>query len=316
MRQPLVSVLIPCYNAGRFIAHTIRSAQQQTHKDLEIIVIDDGSTDDSAAIVRSFPEVILVQQPNGGVPAARNAALAHSLGAFIQYLDADDLLAPQKIEHQLARLSGGNEDCVATCAWGRFRTEPDEVVFQPWATWRDLGALDWLAADRINGIGMMWPAMWLIPRQIALDAGPCNEALRYSPDEDGEYLTRVVLKARRVLFCPEAKAYYRSGHANTQSHGRSIRAFEGQVKVTELCQRHVLAAEPSERMRVGFAKAWQHLAHACYPYTPAIANDALRRARELSDVTIHPDGGPVFKATSSLVGWKIARKLQVLSGRP
>ena len=119
-----------------------------------------------------------------------------------------------------------------------------------------------------------------------------------------------------MLFCPEAKAYYRSGLAGSQSHGKSVRAFEGQVMVTELCQRHVLAAEPSERMRVGLAKAWQHLAHACYPYAPAVANDALRRARELSDVTIRPDGGPAFKAISGLLGWKIARKLQVLSGRP
>ena len=205
MRQPLLSVLIPCYNAGRFIAQTIRSVQQQTHKNLEIIVIDDGSTDDSAAIVRGFTDVRLVQQANGGVPAARNAAFRNSSGAFIQYLGADDLLAPQKIEHQLARLVGGNEDCLATCAWGRFRTDPGEAAFEPWVTWRDLAALDWLAADRINGIGMMWPAMWLIPRQIALDAGPCNEALRYSPDEDGEYLTRVVLKAAACCFVPRPK---------------------------------------------------------------------------------------------------------------
>jgi glycosyltransferase involved in cell wall biosynthesis len=313
--KPLVSVLIPCYNAGRFITDTIRSVQQQTHKNLEIIVIDDGSTDDSAAIVSGFPEVKLFRQANGGVPSARNAALRHSSGAFIQYLDADDLLAPQKIEHQLARLTAGNEDCVATCAWGRFHRDPGEAVFEPWATWKDYDALDWLAADRINGLGMMLPAMWLIPRQIALGAGPWNEALRYSPDEDGEYLTRVVLKARRVLFCADARAYYRSGHAS-QSQGKSVRAFQGQVMVTELCQRHVLAAEPSERMRVGFSKAWQHLAHACYPYAPAIANDALRRARELSDVTIRPSGGLAFKAVSGILGWKMARRLQVWSGRP
>src|SRR5262245_3615788 len=125
----LVSILIPCFNAARFVAKTIESALDQTHKNIEIIVVDDGSTDNSAEVVANYGSVQLLRQKNAGVTCARNVALRRSRGDFIQYLDADDLISPDKIERQLACLVGRNEDCVATAEWGRFYTDPRETRF-------------------------------------------------------------------------------------------------------------------------------------------------------------------------------------------
>ena len=97
-----VSVIIPCYNAARYVGETLESVQRQTWPNLEIIVVDDGSTDDSARIVETFAglDLTLVRQANRGQTAALNVGLARATGDFVQYLDADDVatLARTSIE--------------------------------------------------------------------------------------------------------------------------------------------------------------------------------------------------------------------------
>ena len=94
---PTISVIIPVYNAEKYIAQTIQSALGQTHRPAEILIIDDGSTDRSWEILQSFasePTVRLLTQPNSGVSCARNHGLAKATGQWIGFLDSDDLLLP------------------------------------------------------------------------------------------------------------------------------------------------------------------------------------------------------------------------------
>jgi glycosyltransferase involved in cell wall biosynthesis len=106
--KPLVSVVIPAYNAARTLLETLRSASAQTYSNLEIIVVDDGSTDETCQIVRDFARhdsrVQLISQANGGVARARNTGIAAAAGELIAPLDADDLWHPTKIEKQVATL--------------------------------------------------------------------------------------------------------------------------------------------------------------------------------------------------------------------
>src|ERR1700722_18018315 len=97
--KPLVSILIPAYNSEKWISDTLRSAIAQTWTHKEIIVVDDGSKDQTAAIARQFEAdgVRVVTQKNQGAAAARNTAFGLSRGDYIQWLDADDLLSPDKI---------------------------------------------------------------------------------------------------------------------------------------------------------------------------------------------------------------------------
>ena len=161
---------------------------------------------------------------------------------------------------------------------------------------------------------MLFPALWLIPRAIADAAGPWDETL--SLGDDGEYFTRILLSAERVLFCEGARCYYRSGLPGSLSGKKSAKALASGFRVLELCEAHLRAREDSERVRQGFALSWQHFAHATYPYDADLAESALARARELHCVTIRPGGGPAFHAVSRLFGWRLARRLQVASGRP
>src|SRR5437870_12319582 len=103
--QPLVSIIVPSYNYAHFIGEALQSIQSQTYSNWECIVVDDGSTDDTGALVRQLAEkdgrIKYVRQENRGLAAARNAGMANSEGVYFQFLDADDLLEPQKLERQV-----------------------------------------------------------------------------------------------------------------------------------------------------------------------------------------------------------------------
>ncbi len=102
--EPLISIVVPAYNAEAFVADAIGSILAQNHRPLEVIVVDDGSTDDTAAIVAGFGGVRLHRQANAGPPVARNRGLDLASGEFVSFLDADDLFEPDMIERQLPRL--------------------------------------------------------------------------------------------------------------------------------------------------------------------------------------------------------------------
>ena len=308
-------MLIPCYNAERYIGETLESVFRQTWLDLEVIVVDDGSTDQSAKVVQGFarPNLKLLRQANAGQTAALNVCLAHASGDFVQYLDADDLISPDKIARQMVRLEEYPRS-VASAEWGRFYRDPGETTFVPEPVWRDLDPLDWLAMSRADGLGMMFPALWLIPMDIIREVGPWAEDLTLN--NDAEYFTRVLLATERVRFCPGARCYYRSGLAGSLSRNKTPAAWSSQYRVVSLCESYVRAHEDSERIRRGFALSWLHLAHACYPYDSTLAEKAIERARSIDSVTIHPDGGTAFKIIARLLGWRLARRLQVATGRP
>lgn len=116
---PLVSVVVPAYNAERFLRETLESVLRQTHSHLELIVIDDGSTDGTAAIVRGLqdkdPRVTLISQMNSGVSAARNAGLVAAKGAFLAFLDADDIWIADWLDSALERFSFDRELGMVQC---------------------------------------------------------------------------------------------------------------------------------------------------------------------------------------------------------
>jgi GT2 family glycosyltransferase len=102
MTAPLVSCVVPCFNGERYLDECIRSILAQTHRPLEIVVIDDGSTDGSADVVRQYPEVRYYHQDNAGPAAACASGVRLATGEFIAFLEQDDLWLPWKTSHQLA----------------------------------------------------------------------------------------------------------------------------------------------------------------------------------------------------------------------
>jgi teichuronic acid biosynthesis glycosyltransferase TuaG len=119
VEQPLVSVIVPAYNAEKYIKATIESALEQTYRNLEVVVGDDGSTDGTREIVQALaardPRVKYFSQKNAGQSAARNLAIAHAQGKYIAFLDADDLFLPTKLEEQVGYLEAHPDCGVSYC---------------------------------------------------------------------------------------------------------------------------------------------------------------------------------------------------------
>lgn len=105
-----VAVVIPCWNHGRLLTEALTSVASQTLQPTQVIVVDDGSTDDSAAVAQAHPGVTLVRQPHAGTAAARNTGLTHVDADAVAFLDADDLWPPESLERRIVALREGNAD--------------------------------------------------------------------------------------------------------------------------------------------------------------------------------------------------------------
>jgi glycosyltransferase involved in cell wall biosynthesis len=277
---------------------------------VEVVVVDDGSRDDSLAVARSYePRGVRVESiANSGAAAARNRGLAVAGGDFFQFLDADDLLAPGKLEHQLVRLLPAGPTVVATCAWARFQENSSEARFIPEALWQDFAPVDWLVSCWQQHL-MMATGAWLVPRALADRAGPWNTALGHNPVDDMEYFSRVLLAAEWVLFCGEAQVYYRSGTSDSLSQRRSDDAWRAIFASFQLTVDRLLERENSPRTRRACAIQLQHVVYESYPRVPAERAAAERRIREFGGSEVQPATGPWRRKLQRLIGWKATKRL-------
>lgn len=307
--NPLVSVVIPAYNAEPFLAETVRSVIKQTWTPIEIVIVDDGSKDGTLAVADQFagPSVKVVAQPNAGASAARNRGVAEAQGEFIQYLDADDLLAPSKVTVQMRRLLAEGPEVLASGRWSRFADDTSRAWTKPEPFWADCDPIDWLVSCWERN-SMMHPAAWLLSRQLIDRAGPWDE--RLTLDDDGEYFARVVLASRRVIFCGDAQTYYRSGVAPTLSGSRSPRAWRSQLDSVQKTTDYLLAREDSPRTRRACVRRIQEFVYAAYPECPELLAVAEKRVHDLGGPQFAPQGGRLFRSLCAVVGWRLARRLQ------
>jgi glycosyltransferase involved in cell wall biosynthesis len=117
MSLPKVSVIIPNYNYGKYIAKTVDSVLSQTYKCIEVVVVDDGSKDDSLNVLKNYGEALtVIRQQNQGVSPARNNGVRNSTGELLAFLDADDIWLPEKLERQVQRITSDGDVGLVHCA--------------------------------------------------------------------------------------------------------------------------------------------------------------------------------------------------------
>lgn len=243
MTDQLVSVVIPAHNAQETIDETLRSVRAQTHRTLEILVVDDGSGDNTIEIVRRHrsadPRVVLIQQPNAGVAAARNTGWRAASSDLIAFIDADDLWAPNKIERQLAALKRANDRVGLVYCWswtidGASKITEDK--HRP--VWRG-SVLERLLLGNFIGNG----SAALVRRQALVDADGFESRLRAADAQGCEDVLFYCRVAERYEFevVEEALVGYRYLPGNMSSDmPRMLRSW--MLVIEEMLARHPGAA--------------------------------------------------------------------------
>jgi glycosyltransferase involved in cell wall biosynthesis len=310
--KPLVSILIPAYNAEQWIADTIKSALNQTWPRKEIIVVDDGSLDRTLSVARRLASstVRVITQENQGAAAARNNAFAPSQGDYIQWLDADDLLSREKIEKQIkVAEQSENKRILLSSGWGFFMYRPAKARFVPGPLWCDLPPLEWLLRKWEHNAHMQ-TATWLVSRELTEAAGPFNT--RLLGDDDGEYFCRVIMKSDGIRFVPEAKVFYRASPASRLSYiGSSNRKMEAQFLGMKMQIGYVRSLEDSERVRAACVRYLQTWLGNFYPNRPDIVEEAQQLAAHLGGRLRPPALRWKYAWMERLFGYRLAKRAQL-----
>ena len=309
--KPLVSILIPAYNAEDCIAETIQSAVAQTWPRKEIIVVNDGSTDGTDQVAKRFASknVKVVSTENQGLPRAVNYAYRLSQGDYIQELDSDDLLAPDKIELQLKALREGDSNrTLLSSPWAYFYFRTRRAQFVPNSLWNDLSPLEWLLRKLGENLHMQ-NATWLVSRELAEAAGPWDENLHY--DQDGEYFSRVLMVSEGTRFVPEARIFYRMSGSNRISYiGASDKKRASLLRSMKLHIQYLRSLEESERVRRACLTYLQTWSDQFYPERPDMFAELQALAAELQGHLTLPTLRGKYAWIKPVFGTKTARWVQ------
>lgn len=299
---PSVSIVIPCYNASAHVRDAIDSALSQSYEHCEVVAVDDGSTDDTLKVLKQYQDRVKVSSgPNRGACAARNEGLKIASGAFIQFLDADDVLHPKKIEQSLAVFPSGIDALVFTYHrvetldpgkvdardWNRVRGEEDAVAFM-------------LAGDL--------PTPAPLHRKSVLDRlGGYQEGLPCA--QDREFHMRLALSG--IRFVPVRERLFtirrRAGSVGTASSDRLNleRGRIARMAYERLKAENRLTEEYAVRCAAMMMKAARGLARSQ-------RHEAERLRREA--LSLHPSGGvdlvysPSARALLSVAGIRVTEE--------
>jgi glycosyltransferase involved in cell wall biosynthesis len=298
----LVSIVIPCHNAERFLAETLESALGQTYRHIEVIVVDDGSTDNSAEIVRSYHDRLKTQfGPNRGASAARNLGTELTRGEFIQYLDADDLLPPDAIERRIAVLRESGAD-VAYSDWERL------VEIEPGLFEIDGVPVARRIEDYPNPEIAVLTYFWLPPcaltyrRPIVDKIGGWKEWLPVM--EDARFLQDAAIVGGRFAHAPGVGARHRQ-HRGTRLSRRSDYMLHVFRNARDLQMELETSGQMDAEVRGALAGTYDYVARSLFFLDKTAFCDCVARLYEV-EPQFRPSWAKTARLASALIGFKAA----------
>jgi len=251
--------------------------------------------------------VKVYSQKNKGASSARNYALSVAKGDFIQWLDSDDILAPDKIEIQLSNSDKNhNSKMLHSSSWGMFYYRLKKAKFNPNQLWKNLSPIEWLILHLKKGGNFMVNCSWLVSRKLTELAGPWDERLTYN--DDGEYSCRLVSMSESVIFHSQAKSYYRKG--NLSSISRSLAFSDKALKSlnlsTNLCIDYLIGLDDSELCRNTCVEVLNRVNSLADESVSEVISQNEKRIIQLGGEIKRVDKSPKYKFVSALIGTKKA----------
>ncbi len=231
--NPLISIVVPVYNVQHYLAETINSVLQQTYSNWELILVDDGSTDQSAKIGQEFAlkddRISYYYKPNGGQASARNVGIKKSNGEWVSFLDADDLILPEKLADQLADIKNHAPDFLYGLGYYYYPEREEKLVPYNWVSGEKTGydffkILYHSCAVNTNTV--------LVKRKLFDEVGYFNEDAVFRGTEDWELWLRIAKHVAKVYGSPKRNVYYRIHDGGI--HLQSIRMKKGKLAIYAL----------------------------------------------------------------------------------
>jgi glycosyltransferase involved in cell wall biosynthesis len=313
-----VSVIIPVYNAVSYLEAALDSVLEQDWKELEIVAVNDGSSDDSGRILeeyrKRFPDRVQVIElgKNLGQSAALNAGIQASLGDYVKFLDADDLLAPGHLSAQMRALEGTDHH-LSSCRWSGFVGSPEKGRLREALTDRDYeDPLAWILDSMEFDEGMMPGWRWLIPRKILERAGGWDE--RLSLNNDFEFSIRLALSAEGIRHAPDSILHYRQAVPGSLSKRMNRSSMESAWLTTRLGCDLILGKDDGPRARRLCADRMQDWLFRFYPEHAVLAREAEAAIKELGGSSRKLPGGRLLIRLGTILPWKVVRRMQCLAG--
>lgn len=305
-----VSICMPAFNASKYIGETLCCISGQTFDSWELIVVDDGSTDETVSIVKQFEshKIRLIKQQNKGAAAARNNAYLNSKGKFIKFMDADDLISKDMLETQWQNIKGSN-DKMASCGWGRFYgSDLSTFKLSPETCWDTMDGLSWIKKSWEKGFPMTQPGIFMMPRTLVEQTGLWDVSL--SLNDDMEYYTKTILSSSEVVFCKDVYLYYRSGLGNfALSATKSRKGMESDLKSKTKSIEYLLSKENSPITQKLAANILQQFCYECILIDKKLVEGVEMKIQQLGGSDIKIPGGRLLKLLDFCFGWKMAREL-------
>lgn len=280
--NPLVSIIIPCYNAEQWLTEAVACCVNQTYRPLEIIIIDDGSTDASLQVIQELaqehPDLIRYETgKNRGGCAARNRGTQLAQGEFLLFFDADDLLEPETIAGEIETLAG-RTNVVASCPW--WSIEWDGSAWQRFDH-RYAQVSDPLVGELKYGDYLPAPAL-LWHRSMIAALGGWDETLW--ANQDGDLRLRARMSGYEFVYSARGGFIYRRHSLGTVSGGANARALESRIRVLEKVEAVLIATNRLETYRIALSCGFHTLAYKTLPYNESLGDRALGHARRLGGV--------------------------------
>ncbi|MBF2073959.1 MAG: glycosyltransferase [Synechococcales cyanobacterium C42_A2020_086] len=253
MTSSSVSVVIPTYNCARYLGEAIDSVLQQTHPAAELIVVDDGSTDETADVLQRYGERLqVIRQTNQGVAVARNQGIRQARGEWIAFLDADDYFLPDKLAAQMAIAAQHPRAGIVHSGWQRITATGEPLItVKLWQQVPQLNLEGWLRWKPVLPSAMLFRRAWLE------QAGGFDP--RFPPAEDTELVLRLARMGCEAVWLPQVTVCYRQ-HGESAMHqglpqARSLMAVIDHFFTTQ-CPESIRWLEPRIRYHTLVWIAW------------------------------------------------------------
>lgn len=300
---PLVSICIPAYNAEKYIEDTITSLLNQTYKNIEIIIVDDSSSDSTFIKCSKFINngIKVYNNEKKGAASARNVAFKNSLGDFIVFFDADDIVESDFIQTQYSIIEN-DLDCCVVSAWGRFEGRIENFKEDIFCIKRDMSFEEWVIGYWTNCRHTTPPGRIMASRMLINKTDLWDESL--SLNDDFQFYSRLFYESKLIKYNPKSFFKYRTGVGglSTKKNDYNYQFSNFKSLMSGISLAVSISNDP--KVKIACANMLQNFIYECYPDYIELVEKAENKIKEFGGSSFPITVRKPLNLIVKIIGWK------------